>query len=41
MRLPFGLDLISVIVGVLLAYFLIPWVLGFVSRGKRNGTATA
>lgn len=34
MRLPFGLDGKSVIVGVLVAYFVIPWVMGLVSRGK-------
>lgn len=37
--MPFGLDLKSLIVGILLAYFIIPRIIGMVqSRGK---TATA
>lgn len=32
MRLPFGLDLKSVVVGLLLAYFVLPWVMGLFSR---------
>jgi hypothetical protein len=39
MKMPFGLDLMSIIVGILLAYFVLPRVLGlFQSRGR---TATA
>lgn len=34
MNLPFGIDLKSVIVGMLLAYFAIPWILGMVNKGK-------
>lgn len=34
MNLPFGLDLKSVILGILVAYFVIPWVLGFVNRSR-------
>lgn len=34
MRLPFGLDLKSLVVGVLVAYFLIPWLMGMFSRAK-------
>jgi hypothetical protein len=30
--MPFGLDLKSVIVGVLFAYFVLPWIMGMVSR---------
>lgn len=32
MRLPFGLDLKSVIVGVLVAYFVVPWLMSFFNR---------
>ena len=32
MRLPFGLDLKSVIVGVLVAYFVVPWVMALINR---------
>lgn len=41
MRLPFGLDLKSLIVGVLVAYFVIPWVMGFVASRKSVGTSPA
>jgi hypothetical protein len=41
MRLPFGLDLKSVIVGVVVAYFVVPWVMGFISARKSAGTAPA
>lgn len=41
MRLPFGLDLKSVIVGVLVAYFVIPWVMGFIASRKSAGTSPA
>jgi antibiotic biosynthesis monooxygenase (ABM) superfamily enzyme len=35
--MPFGLELRSVIVGLLLAYFLIPWVQSMlVNRGVRK-----
>lgn len=35
MRLPFGLDLKTVIVTLVVAYVVLPWVLGMVgSRGK-------
>jgi hypothetical protein len=40
MRLPFGLDLKSVIVGVLVAYFVIPWVMGMISS-RRPATSAA
>ena len=33
--MPFGLDLKSVIVGLLLAYFLVPWVLGMLQKPKK------
>lgn len=39
MRLPFGIDLKSVIVGVLIAYFVVPWVMGMVSSRKSNSAA--
>lgn len=32
MSLPFGLDLKSIVVGVLLAMFVIPWVMGLFNR---------
>lgn len=34
--MPFGLDLKSVIVGMLLAYFLVPWVMGMLQRPKKQ-----
>jgi hypothetical protein len=32
MRLPFGLDLKSLIVGYLVAVFVVPWVMGMLNR---------
>jgi hypothetical protein len=32
--MPFGLDLKSIVLGMLLAYFAIPWILGMLNRGK-------
>lgn len=40
MRLPFGLDLISVIVGVLFALFVLPIILGWFSK-MRSGNNNA
>lgn len=37
--MPFGLDLKSVIVGILVAYFLLPWVMGMIQRPKKSATA--
>jgi hypothetical protein len=37
--MPFGLDLKSVVVGMLLAYFLIPWVMGMIQKPKKTATA--
>ena len=34
MRLPFGLDLVSMIVGALIALYVLPWLFGMFSRGK-------
>lgn len=34
--MPFGLDLKSVIVGVLFALFVWPWLLGMFSRAKSS-----
>lgn len=34
MRLPFGLQWQSLIVGALLAYFVVPWVMGMVSNRR-------
>jgi antibiotic biosynthesis monooxygenase (ABM) superfamily enzyme len=39
--MPFGLDLKSLIVGVLIAYFLVPWVMGLMSRGSASRSAPA
>lgn len=41
MRLPFGLDFISVIVGVLFAMFVLPIILGWFSKMRSGNTATA
>lgn len=32
MRLPFGLDLVSLLVGMALVWFVIPWVMGLINR---------
>ena len=32
MSLPFGLDLVSVIVGILFAMFVLPWLMGLLNR---------
>lgn len=34
MRLPFGLDFVSLLVGVAFALWVLPWVLGMFSRAK-------
>lgn len=34
MRLPFGLDLVSVVVGIIFAMYVLPMILGFFSRRK-------
>ena len=39
MRLPFGLDLKSIIVGALIAYVVVPWVMGFVASRKSASTS--
>lgn len=41
MRLPFGLDLKSVVVGVLLAYFVVPFVMGKVGSLRSNSANAA
>lgn len=38
MRLPLGLDAKSVVVGVLIAYFVIPYVMGLLASRKSNST---
>lgn len=40
MNLPFGLDLMSLLVGVALAWFVIPWVMGMLSN-RRGSAASA
>lgn len=37
--MPFGLDLKSIIVGILLVMFVIPWVMGMLN--KKKGTVAA
>lgn len=37
---PFGLDLKSIVIGMLLAYFALPWILGMLAGRKGNRTAT-
>lgn len=37
--MPFGLDIKSIIVGVLLAWFLIPWVMSLLNRPSKNAAA--
>jgi len=37
--MPFGLDFKSVVVGALLAYFVLPWILGMI--GSRKGASQA
>lgn len=32
MRLPFGLDFVSVLVGVVFALWVLPWIMGMFSR---------
>lgn len=39
MRLPFGLDLKTVVVTVLFLTFVLPWLMGLLSR--RNGKTAA
>lgn len=34
MRLPFGLDLVSLLVGAALALWVFPWVMGMLSRRR-------
>jgi hypothetical protein len=39
MRLPFGLDFVSVLVGVAFALWVLPWILGMFSRAKASKEA--
>jgi hypothetical protein len=39
MNLPFGLDLISILVGMAVAWFVIPWVLTMFNRPSRSAAA--
>jgi hypothetical protein len=32
--MPFGLDLKSVIVGAVFVWFVLPWIMGFISKAK-------
>lgn len=37
--MPFGLDIKSIIAGILIAYFLIPWITAMMNRPSRNAAA--
>lgn len=37
--MPFGLDLKSMIVGALIVYFVVPWVLSMLNRPKSTANA--
>lgn len=41
MSLPFGLDFMSLLVGVALALWVLPWVLGMFSRSRGTTTQAA
>jgi hypothetical protein len=34
--MPFGLDLKSLLVGALIAWFLVPWVMGMLNRPAKS-----
>lgn len=36
MRLPFGLDLKTIVVTLLVVFFVLPWVMGLLNRGRNN-----
>jgi hypothetical protein len=38
--MPFGLDLKSVIVGIVFAMWVLPWILGMFARGKASTQKT-
>lgn len=37
--MPFGLDLKSIVVGMLLAYFVLPWVMGMFNKPSAQRAA--
>lgn len=39
--MPFGLDLKSLVVGALIAYFVFPWVMGMLASRKSASNAQA
>ena len=39
--MPFGLDVKSMVVGALVAYFVVPWVLGMMSSRKSASASPA
>lgn len=39
MRLPFGLNLLSVLVGVVFALWVFPMLMGFISRARSSADA--
>lgn len=36
--LPFGLQVKGFVVGLLFAYFVLPWILGFINRSRSSRT---
>lgn len=34
MRMPFGLDLKSILITLAVVYFVLPWVLGFINKNR-------
>lgn len=39
--MPFGLDIKSMIVGGVVVYFVVPWLLGMLASRKSNSAAAA
>lgn len=37
--MPFGLDIKSILVGMAIAYFVLPWILGMVNRSRSTASA--
>lgn len=38
MKLPFGLDLKSLIVGAVFVWFVLPWIMGMLNRARSQNT---
>jgi hypothetical protein len=39
MKLPFGMDLKSIIVGALFVWFVLPWIMGMLNRPSTSKAA--